>query len=591
MYYGKRSIDYWILGFLTGVIVLALYPVLFNGFVWDDSGNIENNLKFRGLTLTHMKWMFSTFYWGHYQPFAWLSFAFDNSIWGMNPFGYHLTNLLIHILNSIVFYFFIKLILIKIFFDISTSTKKEIPNIKFQITCLIGTLFFAINPMRVETVAWVTERRDVLSGLFFILTLYTYLKYHIDEKKNELIRRLSLLFFVCSLFSKVWGIVIPAVLLILDYYPLKRYECEQKSSKKILKLFIEKLPYILLCGIFLLLTILSQKVYGMKISAGHNFIERTIQSGYGLVMYPLKTIFPINLSPLYLLHHNFNAFQIKYLAGFLISVILTLFILFKSRRWPAVFAIWFSYGAIIFPMLGFAQGGEQIIADRYSYLSCLPFAITISALSFLFLKIESKKFSSTKILGVISLTVLLWFITRTNIQSRIWKNTFTLWSHAITIDPENYTAYNNRGTFFAEIGNPNFALSDYNNAIRFFPNNEDAYFNRASLYDSLKKFDRALSDYNSVIRIDPEFAEAYLNRGNIKLSLGNKMAAIKDYTEAIQVNPKYTMAYYNRGVLRHQTGDEKGAIEDFKKAMETAPPDWPQKNNVLKFLKAQEKKR
>jgi hypothetical protein len=215
---------------IASVVVACYLPTLNNGFVWDDDFNFTKNINYRGFSSSHLRWMFTTFHDGNYHPLAWLTLGLDFFFWGMNPTGYHLTNIVLHGINSILFYF-----LIAVFLQRKTvASNAGVAGVK--ISAVIGAVFFAVLPLRVETVAWISTRGDLLCGAFYILTIIAYVRMN-DGKDAGAKRKwflLALLFFVFSLLSRAWGITMPLVLLILDVYPLGRFEYikQKKSTKK-----------------------------------------------------------------------------------------------------------------------------------------------------------------------------------------------------------------------------------------------------------------------------------------------------------------------------------------------------------------------
>src|SRR5262245_51984023 len=236
-----RLASYLIPGLVAVITFIVFSPALRNGFVnWDDLGTLVENQNFRGFTWSHLRWMFTTFHLGHYQPLSWLTFSLDYLLWGMNAFGYHLTNILLHSANAVLFYF-VTLRLLAIAAPISSA-------VVLNMAVGFSALVFAIHPLRVESVAWATERRDVLSGFFLLLTVFTYLK-AVGAEMRPSSRRgwmgVSALFYVLSLFSKASGMTLPLVLLVLDVYPLRRLGggVGKWFGPDARRVWLEKLPF------------------------------------------------------------------------------------------------------------------------------------------------------------------------------------------------------------------------------------------------------------------------------------------------------------------------------------------------------------
>lgn len=273
---------------VAGLTFLAFVPVLGNEFVsWDDDTLILNNPDFRGFELRHLRWMFSTMILGNYQPVTWLSFALDYTIWGLRPFGYHLTNLILHSLGAALFFFIARRMLR------ASCPLARGPAI--DLAAAAAALLYSVHPLRVESVAWAVERKDVLSGFFLFACLLAYLRG--IEAAARPVRRgwivLSLVLFVLSLLSKVWGITFPLVLLILDTYPLKRFNPGERRAR-----LVEKLPFIFLAGAAALTALYAQTNYATSV-ARLDVAGRFAQSAFGIVFYFAKMLLPLRLSPIY----------------------------------------------------------------------------------------------------------------------------------------------------------------------------------------------------------------------------------------------------------------------------------------------------
>ncbi|MBI5773779.1 MAG: tetratricopeptide repeat protein [Verrucomicrobia bacterium] len=621
----------WLL-FIFAAVFVSFLPTLWNGFVdWDDGANYLDNPHYRGFSPKHLKWMFTTFFAGPYQPLSWVTLGFDYLVWGLNPTGYHLTNLLLHCANGVALFFLLKAFLHREgFFPSLAGT------FQFKAACTVGALAFALHPMRVESVAWATERRDVLSGLFYILTVVAYVRWS-EEAPRRRWYFLTLVFYVLSCLSKAWGMTLPAVLLVLDVYPLKRLTPGPAWKMAAKKLLLEKIPFFALALLFAGLAFYGQKIYAMRKVSDHGLFERVVQSAYGLAFYPAKTLWPDDLSPLYLLSAFFNPLDPKYLVGALAGVVVTIALVCLRKRWPWALAAWLCYAITVSPVLGLTQSGDQVVADRYAYLSCLSFAVLAGA--GLLCAASSPRWKLAAGLAGILLCALAVLTFR---QTRVWHDKFTLWEHALRADPDNYIAYlnvtanrksavgrstdpadddspfpdrpamaflynnrglkragrgdktnaitdytkalamqpkyaeayYNRGLLRAELGQTNAALADYKAATVARPNYGLAWLNHGVLREKLGDVNGAIEDYNTALRVDSTVHQAHLNRGNILLARGDAAGARADYDAALALEPRYTIAYLNRGILLLKQQNNAEAAKDFAKALEVAPPNW-----------------
>ena len=576
--------------YLIAVVVFACFlPTLNSEFVWDDNDNFVENSNYRGLSPSHLYWMFTTSHDANYHPLTWLTLGADYLLWGMNPAGYHLTNITIHVLNSILFYF-----LVTAFLRLTYTANSGIDTYGIQISAAAGALFFAIHPLRMETVAWISTRGDLVCGFFYILTIIAYMRMN---DKNETVHRrkwflLSLLFFIFSLLSRAWGITLPLILLILDIYPLRRLAWKEELTGKHITILIEKIPFALFASVAGILAILAKKG-SMLILSKHGIIDRIMQSTYGLCFYIGKTIAPVKLSPFYILDKSFNPMEPKYIlcALLVFSITAWLIILRRSRPWALTVLV--CYAVIVSPLLGFVQSGPQIVADRYTYISCMPFGILVGAGTFkLWMSLHKKSLPFVTGIFAISL-ICVGLIVLSAIsfrQTRIWHNNQTFWNYVLKLNPSNYTAYYNRGALNQDQEYLNAAIADYNLAILSNPEYSEAFYNRAVAHASQKNFKNAISDYTCAIEFDSKNFKAYNNRGDLLAKQGDLAGAMADFNIAIRLKPSSPEAYLNRGMVYLSQNNLRKTIKDFSRALEVAPINWSHRATVEQLLVKTHKK-
>jgi len=570
------------------VVMAAFAPVWNCEFVnWDDNENFVSNVQYRGLSLAHLHWMFTTFQGGHYQPLSWLTLGIDYMLWGMQPRGYHVTNLVLHTANALLVYALALTLLPRTAglirrpwqFAATQRGADHEKDASRRLAAAFAALFFGIHPLRVESVAWVTERRDVLSGFFILLTVLTYVRM-VDVRPSGPWHRwlvLSLTCFVLSLLSKAWGMTLPFVLLALDAYPLQRCAAQRENLRHIL---LEKLPFLALaCGTMVLAAFTVQAGGEVRTLAEHGLMARAAQAAYGIMFYLWKTILPLNLSPLYALRPDFNPIASLYLLCALAVVGITVTLIRLRRRWPWALSAWICYVVIVSPVLGLLQSGPQLVADRYTYLACLPWALLAGAAVYWLL--EDRRRTGA---GVV-VAVLLTLAALTFQQVRVWTNGFTLWDHALRVDPSNYVAGVNRGWLQMHRGDLDGAQAYYDAALRSNPRFADAYRNRGFVRQMRGDLQGAIADYTTSFEFDPRHAITYFNRGLARQALGDADGAIADYSVAVRTRAPNPQAYSNRAQLRRARGDLIGAREDFEKALQVAPPDWPSRAQVQDGLK------
>ena len=553
---------------LVGCVTAACFlPSLQNDFVlWDDDLNITGNRKYRGLSPAHLRWMFTTLLGGHYQPLSWLTLGVDHTLWGMDARGYHLTSLVLHTATGVAVYALLRAVL------------EHRETWTAYLAATLGALLYSVHPLRVESVAWVTERRDVVSGLFFVLTLVAYLSMQRSEGAAR--RRwlaASLAAFTLSLLSKAWGMTLPVVLLALDVFPLRRLPGAGWGARA--RVALEKLPWVVLAaGAGAIAFVAQHRIEAMKSLADHSPFERALQATYGLCFYLWKTVIPVNLSPLYILPDDLSVATVRFGVPFVLAIAITVVAALGWRRWPWLLAAWAAYVAILSPVLGTAQTGPQLAADRYSYLASLPLAALLAA------GIERLLVRAPVVVAVAAAAIVAAYGVATARQTRVWHDSMTLWNHALRVDPGNFVAWTNRGWAEHLDGDLTTAVADYTEAIRLRPGYALALNNRGFARQMQGDLRGAIADYTGAILSDPRYAEAVYNRGTAQHARGDLQAALADYTQALTIDPTDPRYPNNRGLVRRALGDLAGAREDFRRALEVADPDWDGRDVIVKNL-------
>src|SRR2546429_699254 len=348
----------------------AFLPALQNQFVsWDDADNFLDNPHYRGLGWTHLRWMWTT-HLGHYIPLTWMTLGLDYLLWGMNPLGYHLTNLLLHAENAVVFFFVVRRILTLALLGASER------GLALAVSAGFAALVFAIHPLRVESVAWATERRDVLSGLFYLAAILVYLRACAREERGRGGYWTAVGLFACALLSKSMVVNLPIVLLILDVYPLRRLGgAIGWWSEPARRVYVEKIPFVLLATAAAAIAVMAQlSVHAAASLAQLSVPGRVAVSAYGLSFYLWKMVVPLNLSPLYPLSPIVNPWAMPFVLSYTMVLAITAIALALRRRVPGLPAAWLAYVVVLLPVLGIFQSGPQIAADRYTYLASLRWA-------------------------------------------------------------------------------------------------------------------------------------------------------------------------------------------------------------------------
>ena len=565
--------DQWVVAL---VLVLATFAVFFsalsNQFVnWDDDLMLVDNPYYRGLGWVQLRWMFSTFHAGHYQPLSWITLGLDYLLWGLDPFGYHLTNLILHAANTVIFYLVCRRLFTRIF-----VTAREAARWALDSSAALAALFFALHPLRVESVVWATERRDVLSGGFFLLAIFSYLRAHESAASSlkSRYRWLALAFAaqLLSLMAKATAITLPLVLIILDIYPLQRLRGTVRSwfdtdSRRMLG---EKLPFLLLSVIFGLAALWAQHATGaLRPVQQYFFSYRVGQAFYGICFYLWKTLLPIGLSPLYELPYDFEAWTGVFILCAIITVLASLLAFFLHRRWPWLAACWAYYVIVLAPVLGVAQSGAQLVADRYSYLSCLSWAALLGGMGFYWLQSAKSARIATVAVVIFMIGASLGLLTQG--QVAVWHDTESLWKHTLQVTPNTAIANYNLGKYYETNGNFQSSEELYRRAVAINPTHTEAHYNLARLLGQQGKVDDAIAHYQEALKYKPNDVETHNNLGQLLALQGNFTAALAAYQKALALDPQFAKAYFNLGRLFVRSGEFAKAISSFQQALKLSP--------------------
>jgi len=554
---------------LCVLVTLAVFwPTLGHQFLdWDDDRNLVNNPDFRGLAWSNLRWMLTTTLMGHWIPFTWLTFGTDYVIWGMKPFGYHLTNLLLHAGAALTMY----LVALRLLRKATAGGE-----IALRLGALAAALFFAIHPLRVESVAWATERRDVLSGLWLLLTVLTYLVSVDRPARGRWWLGASLGCYALALTSKAIVMTLPAVLLILDVYPLRRlHGWRAWTTAEGRRVLIEKIPFVLLA-----VADAGMAVYALRTHAAEMIVSQPLESRiaaafYGIAFYAWKTFVPVAISPLYQLPPRVDPADPTMLASAMAVVAVTAVLLWQRRRWPAGLAVWLTYLVLLAPVSGLVQSGPQLVAARYSYLACLGLALLVGAgVWWLARRAEGPPRAwrwagaggAVAIAGLAGLGTIAWS------QTHVWRDSETLWAHVVSVDPASSIAHNNLGYAYLQQERLADAEREIRAALRLDPEWELAHANLAvvllrqgrlaeagearvqlgSMLLKHGKYEEAIDLFRREVASRPGDAGAHNNLGAALLLRGQIGPAIGQFEEALRINPGHEKARRNLAAARQR---------------------------------------
>ena len=544
-----------------GLTFLAFLPAISGQFLsWDDSKNFVGNPWYRGVGPDQLQWMWTTTLLGHYVPISWMTLGLDYVLWGMDPRGYHVTNIVIHAANAVLVFF-----LARRLFALTDDQRSRASRTDFA--AAFAALAFSLHPLRVESVAWITERRDVLSLFFGLTTVLLYLRSAEDSDHKRRWYGFSILAFACAVLSKATTVTLPAVLGILNVYPLRRVGGDTGwSSAGARRVYAELAPFALIgvlagIGSIVALPLGTQLSFGGKLAV----------AAYGVVFYLWKTLLPIGLSPLYQLPPSLNPAAPMFIASAVIVAALAIAAWLARRKRPGLVAALAAWFVITLPLLGAVQNGNQIAADRYTYHAAPALALLAGAL---LLNVE-RVFRPSLAIGALILAVLGALTWR---QTGYWHDSVALWSRALAVDSRSAIAHNDLGIELAAAGQTSEAMAHYRTAIALDPNYAHPHNNLGFELEHLGQIEPALAEYRTAVQINPSYVEAELNWGNALLSLGKNEEAIEHYKRAASLDPKHEGAQFNWGVALMRLGRTSEAVQHFSSAMELDPTDADAQN-------------
>ena len=594
-----------------GIITFLIFlPSLQNEFVeWDDSQYVFENPYIRSFDLTFFRWAFFDFYAANWHPLTWISHALDYAAWGLNPLGHHLTNNILHAINT----FLVVLLVVRLLASWQAGklagsnassaparTQEDSPgrtvppgagDSRFTLIAAATTgLLFGLHPLHVESVAWVAERKDLLCAFFFLLSIMAYMRYAgktlslvgnpsgmalkkgkkpgqagMTEQRPGFPYRdylLSLSFFILALLSKPMAVSLPVVLLILDWYPLGR-----TSSLKMLRTaFFEKLPFIFLSIISSILTILAQRE-AIELNEFAPLSVRLLMAAKSLIAYLWKMALPVNLIPYYPYPKNVSFFSLEYLYPPVLIAVITILSFAAVRRQRAWLSVWGYYLITLVPVLGILQVGGQSMADRYAYLPSIgPFLLCGAGVAWVsaYLARPEKHGLALKLFcsaAALSVLVSLSYLTLKQID--IWKNSITLWSYVIEKEPGVPFAFNNIGIAFFKKGRMDEAIQAYQSSVRLDARYVKAHLNLGNAYAKKGLRDKALEEYQIVAGLDPGSAETHYQLGSALSAGGFLNEAIDQWRMAVRLKPDFGDAHNNLAAALYSKGILAEALDHY----------------------------
>jgi hypothetical protein len=538
--------------------MLLYWQVAYHEFIsLDDETYVVNNIHVAtGLSFANVVWAFSSVHSGNWHPLTWVSHMLDVQIYGLNPAGHHLTNVFIHIFATVLLYVLL--------YRLTSSSFRS-----FLVACL-----FAIHPAHVESVAWVAERKDVLSAFFFFTTLLLYVEY--VKRKSWIFYILALLSFCFGLMSKPMLVTLPVVMMLIDHWPLRRYmfyhdgDYEAKASALVTCLFRsirDKMPFFVISLLSSVVTIYAQARGGAVVSVDLFPLALRIENAFNsYVKYMAKMVWPVDLGVYYPYRPAMSMWP--FIGSLLTLIIVTAVVLRGIKRYPYLLTGWMWFLVTLLPVIGVIQVGGQSMADRYTYIPFVGlFVIIVWGFAEFFKSIPYGKWMQCS--AVIVVLALLSFATWRQIG--YWRDDLSLYRHTLAVSGGSYVIHYNLGRAYYLRGSHAEAVTQYRSALMFNPGSDEAYNNLGlSLFD-MGHVDEAIGAFTSALRFNVYNADTRNNLGIAYVSKGMINEAVEEFKKITVINPSFYVAYNNLGRTYFNMGLLDEAIGEYMKAIAINP--------------------
>jgi hypothetical protein len=517
----------WLIALVISLVTATVYlPALNHDFVnWDDLDYVYSNPQMGSPDLDFVKWSFSTLRLANWHPLMWISLSIDYAFWGLDPTGYHLTNIFLHAFNTL---------LVVLLTGLLFRTNSSLPMGGLLAASAVVGAFFGLHPLHVESVVWISERKDLLYALFWLLGLLAYMGYTLSRvvREKAFYYTLCLLLFTLSLLSKPMAVTFPVVLLILDVYPLKRLG----PNKGFLNAAVfEKFPFLMLSLSISIVTIIAQKRAGaMEATSYLSIGERLWGAVKGLAFYLEKTIWPADLVPIYPLNVDISPMTWEYLGSLFLVLLLTVVSLKLRHRAPVLIVAWVYFFITLLPVIGIIQVGRQAVADRYMYLPILGPLMVLGALSSR-LWTMGKKTSVFVALSFLATAGAMSYLSVK--QMSLWQNSVSLWEYVIKKKPEFADAYYNLGNYYRDQRDLFKAEKEWKRTVEVEPRHSPALNQLGNLAFLSNSLVQAKAYYWAAVESDFDNAEAHYNLARVLETLDERGEALKHYGIFVNIAP------------------------------------------------------
>ncbi|MBN1516200.1 tetratricopeptide repeat protein [Candidatus Sumerlaeota bacterium] len=553
----------WIAAGLIALALIAFEPVRHNAFVqYDDNHYLTENANLQsGLSLQSAAWAFTTGHACNWHPVTWLSHALDIELFGFNPLGHHWHNVLLHAAVTILLFLILR--------NMTGALWRS----------AFVAMVFGVHPLRVESVAWASERKDLLCALFWMLTIAAYCAY---VRRGGIVRYLLVvLCLALGLMAKPMAVSLPLVLLLLDGWPLRRVRWlagDDGEAAPLKRLIVEKIPLFALCLASCIVTYLAQD-RAMRASADWPLLFRAINALDSYVNYLWKLLWPAKLALFYPYPEQWHWW--KLLIDAVVVLACTGFAAVRFSKQPYLAVGWLWYVISLIPVIGLVQVGSQAMADRYTYLPSIGVLIMLAwAVADWTASWPHRKI----LLGALCGLLALGMIWGTRAQTAYWRDSVALFEHTLAVTEMNYVIQYELGLVLWQQGEAEAAADHFNRALEIWPGYPDANVNMAVILMTRNQFEKALTHLQRALQANPNYDKAHYNMGALFQAQGKLDPAMAAYQQAVRCNPNHAGAYNNLGMLKGQSGKIGEAMECFHESLRIDPDNVQARCNYAQAL-------
>jgi tetratricopeptide (TPR) repeat protein len=558
-------------------VLAAFWPTLRADFItWDDDANFLNNPHFRGLDWRNLRWMFTTLHMSNYQPLSWLFSCLGYSLWGMHPFGYHATSLAFHMLNAVLFY--------RVAARLLRLASPAADDAAVAVAAAFAALFFALHPLRVESVAWLSGQHDLQAATFYLLAILCHLRACSDEARRRRWLSGCAALFAAAMLSKVNGITLPIALLLLDFYPLRRLPADPRQwlEPQHRRVWLEKLPLLAVAVVAGLVSWVARHETAVLQPLSLGF--RIQQAFYGLAFYLGKTMVPVRLMPFYPVPLDLRLSPMTVVASAGLVLVLSAVLLHLRRPWPGGLVAWAYYVVTLLPVLGLISFSTQLTADRYAYLPCMAWAVLGGGAVLAGLRRLGPRGRHLLAVGLFAVLLLLAGLSWG--QSRLWYDSETLFRYVLALNQDIPEVHNDLGFVLVTQRRTDEGVAEYRKALAIKPDFTRAMNNLGLALLGQGRYAEAIEQYRKALALEPDYAFGHNNLGLALMYLGQTAEALAHFQKAVALVPDYVVAHNNLGGALLMMGRVDEAIAQFQRALELRP-DYSAAATMLRIAEAQ----